>query len=1662
MEKYSIDYIVGFINRKEPLPKLFNKALSDLVNLTFNRGLYALTLEELLDQLQINLQPEELSPNFFIRTHPLYKLVSVLRRNKIHMIPMSVPNNLLLTNTVHLLKAPELTQDPDIAGVQELQKNSGKQVNYTASQIATLQNSVTKLNNYNILIRVFEGFGAMQTRALDVNQRSALSNILNERILPHDGNRYIRCLFGYVCDYGSYTYDYQNPLYVLQPIADNLRSDMIDIIARVLSASKVKLQVLPTYPFAKELQAAYDKYCPTDQAMSDPFVVHTQPQKVPVAMRPLSKLSTKQKQKRLANDLENFKSRITDASLAEFLRERPGLSSHFIQTAQNVTIQSDPEFCTYLQQLNKSLLDNTSIRLMLPDLNKCELYIETIDIHAYIRQQHTSMLVKGKDAEPINLKDLKGDLDKGQGTQSKNSKGRSSKVNLASSASVNGRADAIVDGRTIVYGQAIVDGQVDASRAGSAARADNRGTSREGSTQFIDNAHGGNGLTSVTGEHGVGANSYGAKVLQTPQGSEPNNSNGLDAPEQADKIAAALDAINHGCSYTSLAQATNLGECFNAISYTWDELTHFYYSYLIYAKDKDYLHPNVDEDYGTNLEQFLKQPLKQIAGRLNYINMFEFVIKPMLTGQFTYPQQQFFEIQMGNVFLFNNANPLPYLFCHSLFIFDKYLMQPRNHFNNEVFYLTLLTKEPFAINIYLTRIINKYGNRLANIPEPFYVLIVLQMILFPQDDFETQSFELANWLLRSNFNQVQLSRVVCLHYLAHRFYCMVHDPANQLQDLTLELIHDAKLRSTQLSKLKNKDDPQADMSNSNGPRAFKPFDLFGDSCMFVSKTGTHNSSPAKGQGSAAGQSPTSNPGLNAGHGLGLGKTLGQADDLEQDSDFNQSKAIEQALKRAPNHERKSESGSNWNMDAATSTDPSKETTIKHKYHAVFNKKFVQASPEDERMMFLAAARLGRQDELYHVEEYEEEKVSTPQAKNSSAPNADTSLLNPVTKAKKSQINSKYKIPDECDQHLNTFFMGDVEANYIKSSPFGNELTKDLNNHYVMPIVKRLLSSNHRDIYMFNQKVDISEVLDSLNQHLLKKRFPESTLDTLPSNRFIIDSFILEDDKSQLEALRLIALNAQTSQEIGFAHGIPTEHIEEIAKILFENLQLQLVPDYLIFNEGENYSHLRPVVHYIKIIPLPKMFQEPTVEVYAGYLDVLFSLRCATVALELVRSIISLVPKTQELIATLVKEVITTHRLQDFHDVIAFAYNYINASNKLIDKEGRLDIEALCAERNRLDLMLIGNRGLKRFQRLLCTALSHLFTYAKITPTIESRCFMLFSRIRLKESELLEKLDRLFKNNVSRLKHGAFDYPESGAETVPVEIDMEKVRSKLQESSEVQDVISKVREEEAQREAAAFEKEQMALKERVALYQKQQQTLGTAATKEQLAATTKEENSRKAKGKAATVSSSSDDAAASSASTASSTATSTSKSLAASATKAEKSKADKAKADKSKTGKGRKARSDTKQNASLVGGTLQTKETVPEPSVTTQDLSKITNYPFKATDISDDAHDNLEQKLQDLAPIAMQLSQRARKLIEAVQVQNTEVMDLREFNGLCVYHRYMSANSAIEEINDLTLEEYGDLLFEAAPDQGVMYITKDILEKLGEECARIKELTEQNA
>lgn len=299
--QYALENIVALINRKEPLPVTFTRALANVTKQALHRGIYPIEVQELFSDLRLELPRSYFEePEGIIKSEVWYKVVRILERAGISVVPISVPSNLSIYQSVYLLKRPDITTDQDIATLQRLVRE--RKARHTNGELEIIARAKEKLSNYNIMLRVFEFLGSAQVRLLDANQRSVLQTILDQHPLPHDGMRYVRSLYSYACDIGSYHYDYSDPKLVLPqlPPADN--SAALDIVARTIAPSHQAIKIPENFPYRDELAADYRIACPKIFTS----VESEEAPRRPLSLRPLSEINCNQRQRRLEQRLERM------------------------------------------------------------------------------------------------------------------------------------------------------------------------------------------------------------------------------------------------------------------------------------------------------------------------------------------------------------------------------------------------------------------------------------------------------------------------------------------------------------------------------------------------------------------------------------------------------------------------------------------------------------------------------------------------------------------------------------------------------------------------------------------------------------------------------------------------------------------------------------------------------------------------------------------------------------------------------------------------------------------------------------------------------------------------------------------------------------------------------------------------------------------------------------------------------------------------------------------------------------------------------------------------------------------------------------------------------------------------------------------------------------
>lgn len=970
--QYALENIVALINRKEPLPVTFTRALTGVCKQALHRGIYPIEVQQLFADMCLELPASYfVEPDGIINADCWYKIVRILERSGICIVPLSVPSNLSIYQTVYLLKRPDITSDADIATLQRLVAE--RKERHTVGELETITRAKEKLSNYNIMLRVFEFLGAAQVRSLDANQRSVLQTILDEHPLPHDGMRYIRTLYSYACDIGSYHYDYSEPKYVLPKLPDAEHSTALDIVARTIAPSHQAIKIPDNFPYKRELAEDYQEACPK---------IFVTPEQVeaprrPLSLRPLSEINSNQRQRRLEQRLERVleplrsaqvslaqlqgsslvqaieaktgtafdwedqndvvlarelhaaklrfdeekriedeqmaqkeaeaaanlaaalaaqkKSRnkrktdtaepvVSDAArvIAEAVRAaaaakksaveaqgqagtqgadsaqsssetssdpaetrveaqddwdrfdygqyaqgldvaalavnpaayyddlksalpeqidrnqvtllmmtkgvRTGFDAGFLNLLSAALGSCDPELSAQMALLADELKHDENVRLMLPDFSKTKLccYFNGYDLAvAPLDDTWAAPVLAVPDACTLDLSAEVSDL-----------------VNDPMSVD-NGR-ELLQQAQNSLYEAYLAaieerynqeqEAQLNLDAAGTKSKRLRRKLTSEQAVSFVPSAtKRSGGATQValvdpndfkgewSGEHLGRTFDYSVNQL---------NEN---------KIAFAR-WVNLG-EFEALQRACSLGalERFHLVPWVWDELSFLHHSYLVWnaaaATDPEHEvardYPDLNQDYGSNLKQFVLNPLKQKA-RLDQVMCFELVLRPLFAplhlerlGAGERAALQLLALAHYNFTVQKTVDLIPAAFYHGLVYFERYLQHPEEHVNLERFYLAVARANPYAFNLFLTRVVEHFGPKLSAIPEQFFELIVLNLVLFAPKDQGTLAHNTWRLLKDDSFSASLPLNVIALRLMARTLYCLVQrDPSFQNLELT--------------------------------------------------------------------------------------------------------------------------------------------------------------------------------------------------------------------------------------------------------------------------------------------------------------------------------------------------------------------------------------------------------------------------------------------------------------------------------------------------------------------------------------------------------------------------------------------------------------------------------------------------------------------------------------------------------------------------------------------------------------------------------------------------------------------------------------------------------------------------------------------------------------
>ena len=92
----------------------------------------------------------------------------------------------------------------------------------------------------------------------------------------------------------------------------------------------------------------------------------------------------------------------------------------------------------------------------------------------------------------------------------------------------------------------------------------------------------------------------------------------------------------------------------------------------------------------------------------------------------------------------------------------------------------------------------------------------------------------------------------------------------------------------------------------------------------------------------------------------------------------------------------------------------------------------------------------------------------------------------------------------------------------------------------MPLVKKLVCSNHNYLYSFSHNIDFNERLEAIGSLVREDYLRDFVLIGLPFNRFVVDCACAQGSESYLNKMRSYAFKVQEASAIGFPNGIASD------------------------------------------------------------------------------------------------------------------------------------------------------------------------------------------------------------------------------------------------------------------------------------------------------------------------------------------------------------------------------------------------------------------------------------------------------------------------------------------------------------------------------------------
>lgn len=251
-----------YIKRIKDLPSSLVEVIRELYKEASSHRFICISMQELCQKLELDYTEKSFEDN----CQKNYVCINTyLEMLGLKLVPCSIPVDLSFYDKIFITPKPNLNNDEDCAAVRALIKEKRAPTQSDAVHISRMN---SKLSNYNVMLRVFEGLFVVSSSKLDPHQRLAMNNILSELELPKEGLGYLRACYTYASEYRNRHCNYKDSQYCFKPLNDEQQKRVSRYLAVISASTSYREPLNQDYPYLSDLEDELKK------------IAHTQPARI--------------------------------------------------------------------------------------------------------------------------------------------------------------------------------------------------------------------------------------------------------------------------------------------------------------------------------------------------------------------------------------------------------------------------------------------------------------------------------------------------------------------------------------------------------------------------------------------------------------------------------------------------------------------------------------------------------------------------------------------------------------------------------------------------------------------------------------------------------------------------------------------------------------------------------------------------------------------------------------------------------------------------------------------------------------------------------------------------------------------------------------------------------------------------------------------------------------------------------------------------------------------------------------------------------------------------------------------------------------------------------------------------------------------------------------